>query len=297
LQLTEIAPPDVAVITNIGETHIELLGSIQNIAAAKGEILQGLKAPGTAVLNADDPLVVEQSKRAPGKILWFGQTSVTGAASLWADQVVSNGASLEYVVHWQGESRRVHLPWPGRHNLHNSLAALAVGLAFDLSLKQCLAGLSAYSPADNRLRFVPAKSGALIIDDTYNASPVSMRAALQVLHDYPQGSRRIAVLGDMLELGTRGQAAHHELGQLIGGMQLSGLFTVGPLAELIAASVKEMGGFLGQVRAFRDNTALASFLDSWLMPDDLVLIKGSRGMHMEDIVSHLAGEEGNGSDH
>lgn len=297
LQLTKIAPPDVAVISNIGETHIELLGSVENIAAAKGEILQGLRPAGTAVLNGDDPLVVSQAGRAPGPIIWYGQHCQHRTPCLWADQVQVHGDRLEYLAHWQGETVPVVFPWPGRHNLHNSLAAVAVGLALGLPLKQCVAGLAGYQPADNRLRLVNAKSGARLIDDTYNASPVSMRAALQVLRDYPAGERRLAVLGDMLELGANGPRAHRELGELVAGLRLDGLFTVGSLAAGIADGAAAAGSWPQLIETYQDNQTVAARLEQLLRPGDLVLLKGSRGMRMEEIVHRLTGEEGATSDH
>lgn len=296
-QLTSIAPPEIAVITNVGETHMELLGSLENIARAKGEILDGMLPQGIAVLNGDDAMVVSQARRAPGRIIWFGRHCHQQNECVWADQVESHGDSLQYLAHWQGASQIVAIPWPGQHNLYNSLAAIAVGLALEMPLERCVHGLVAYQPADNRLRVVLAAGGAKIIDDTYNASPVSMRAALQVLQEYPEGQRRFAVLGDMLELGPCGPGAHQELGKLVVALGLDGLFTVGALAGLIAATACEQGLPANKAETFVNNRSAVSRLRQVLRPGDLVLVKGSRGMGMEEIVQCLVGEEGAGGDH
>ena len=297
LQLTAIAQPEIAVITNIGETHIELLGSIENIARAKGEILEGMLPQGIAVLNGDDEMVVNQAGRAPGRVIWFGRQCQDRGECVFADQVESHGDSLQYLAHWQGASQMVAIPWPGQHNLYNSLAAITVGLALEMSLEQCVRGLATYQPADSRLRVVPTACGAMMIDDTYNASPVSMRAALQVLKEYPEGQRRFAVLGDMLELGHCGPVAHQELGQLVAVLGLDGLFTVGPLASLIAAVARQQRSPVPITETFVDNRSLVLRLEQVLRPGDLVLVKGSRGMRMEEIVERLTGEEGTGGDH
>jgi UDP-N-acetylmuramoyl-tripeptide--D-alanyl-D-alanine ligase len=290
LELTLVAPPHVAVITNVGVTHIELLGSVENIAQAKGEILQGMRSDGIAVLNGDDPWVREQARRAPGRVIWYSSQPSPGDDVLWADQVQDLGLSMRYVVHWQGEEAVVTIPCPGEHNLPNSLAAIAVGLALGLNMHDCIRGLLNYRPASHRLNVLRAKTGAIVIDDVYNAGPDSVRAALRVLTAYPEGRSRYAVLGDMLELGALAESAHREIGELVASLQLDGLFTVGPLAELMARAAVEQG--LQQVKSFTDNDSAAAYLERLLRPDDLVLVKGSRGMQMESIVWALTGEGG-----
>lgn len=295
LELTEVAPPYVAVITNVGVTHIELLGSIENIARAKGEILQGLRADGIAVLNGDDPQIRAQAERAPGRVIWYSSQPRVGDDILWADQVTDLGMSIQYVAHWQGESASVAIPCPGEHNLPNSLAAIAVGLALGKSLSDCVRGLLDYRPASHRLNILQSRGGATVIDDAYNAGPGSVRAALRVLIAYPEGKARYAVLGDMLELGGLAASAHREIGQLVASLPVDGLFTVGPLARLMASAAREHG--LQTVTSFADNRAVAAHLERLLSSGDLVLIKGSRGMQMEEIVWSLTGEEGEGDGH
>lgn len=297
LELTSIAPPDVAVITNVGVSHIELLGSRENIARAKGEILQGLSPDGVAVLNGDDKLVAGQAGRAPGRVIWFGVTRRDQDSTLWADRIVDSGDSLRFVAHFGDSCEPVSIPWPGQHNLNNSLAAMAVGLALGMSLPECVQGLASYRPADNRLNLRQGQQGVLVIDDTYNAGPDSVRAALQVLATYPKGGRRIAVLGDMLELGELGPAAHQEMGEVAAALHLDGLVTVGVLGAIIGAAAAQAGFPSGRVACLADNAAVIAHLEQMLQPGDLVLIKGSRGMRMEEIVRHLTGERGAEHDH
>jgi UDP-N-acetylmuramoyl-tripeptide--D-alanyl-D-alanine ligase len=288
LQLTEIAAPDVAVITNVRESHIELLGSIENIAAAKGEILQGMAAGGTAVLNAADPLVVEQAQRAPGRVLWYGRE--VGGESVSATDIANLGDGLRFTVCYGGQQETVNVPWPGLHNVSNALAAVATGIALGMSLPQAVSGLKCYQAAANRLNIRAAATGFTVIDDTYNASPDSMRAALQVLLDYPGAGRRIAVLGDMLELGERAVSAHREVGQAVAQAGVDRLLVRGELAQGIAQGAAAAGMDSRRISSTASNAEAARQLRDYLQAGDLVLIKGSRGMQMEQIVYDLLGE-------
>lgn len=297
LELTSIAQPQIAVITNVGVSHIELLGSRANIAQAKGEILQGMDSAGVAVLNGDDNLVAGQAERAPGRVIWFGQRRRDPENALWADQIIDSGDSLRYVAHWGELSQPVAIPWPGKHNLNNSLAAMAVGLALGMSLGECVQGLFNYRPAENRLNLRQGIAGALLIDDTYNAGPDSVRAALHVLASYPQGRRRFAVLGDMLELGELGPAAHRELGSVLASLPINRLVTIGPLAAMIAEAACQRGFPPGNAARLQDNQSAIAYLEQELQPGDLALVKGSRGMRMEEIVWHFTGERGAEHDH
>lgn len=295
LQLTGIAQPDIAVITNVGETHIELLGSIENIALAKGEILQGMSRHGIAVLNADDKNVVAQSCHARGRIIWFScnasEVSCQSSDVLMAEHVNSDGISLGFELVWRGERLPVQIPWPGKHNVYNAAAAVAVGLAAGMGLGECVCGLLNYRPAKNRLNIMRLPAGLVVIDDTYNAGPVSMRAALQVLKDYPGcEGRRIAVLGDMLELGPMAVAAHRELGTDVVEAGVDILISVGQLGKELAEAAKHAG--LSDVHALESCAAAAELLGSLLTCGDLVLVKGSRGMQMERIVHSIVAGEG-----
>jgi len=285
--LTQIAPPHIAVITNVGEAHIELLGSKENIAIAKAEVLEGMVPDGIAVLNGDDPYVLAQAHKAPGSVIYFGVgPRAEQSQRLYISDLKNLGESLEFIVNWQDEKITVVFPWPGQHNVYNIAAALAVGVAAGIPLTEAVSGLDKYRPAHNRL-FLKQLAGYTVIDDTYNANPTSMRAALQVLLDYPGAAKRIAVLGDMLELGELAQSAHRELGTLVASSGVDELITVGSLARGIAQGAVDAGFAPAKVHSFACNQEAATFLRHSLQPGQLVLIKGSRGMRMEEIVAAL----------
>ncbi|NLY53842.1 MAG: UDP-N-acetylmuramoyl-tripeptide--D-alanyl-D-alanine ligase [Firmicutes bacterium] len=295
-QLTEIAVPDIAVITNVGEAHIELLGSLEQIAETKGEILEGMADDGIAVLNGDDEQVLAQAPKAPGDIIYFGVgRKPEQTRRLSAVEFTNKGDCLEFVIEWQGERREVFFPWPGQHNVYNATAALAVGLACGMTLNQAIEGLASYRPAQNRLNIHTVR-GFTVIDDTYNANPTSMRVGLRVLQEYPQASRRVAVLGDMLELGDLAEEAHFQLGELVAEQGLDELLTVGELARSIARGAIAGGLAPHKVRSFATNQEAAAYLLATQVPGQLLLIKGSRGMQMEEIVEVLLGEEGEADD-
>ncbi|NLW16968.1 MAG: UDP-N-acetylmuramoyl-tripeptide--D-alanyl-D-alanine ligase [Firmicutes bacterium] len=294
--LTDIASPHIAVITNVGEAHMELLGSRENIAIAKAEILEGMARDGIAILNGDDDFVLAQAHKAPGEIIYFGLGAKTGQERrLYITDLQNLGGQLEFTAHWQGEEVPVVFPWPGQHNVYNIAAALAVGMAAGIPLKDAVGGLlSNYRPAGGRL-YVKQLADYTLIDDTYNANPTSMLAALQVLRDFPGGTRRIAVLGDMLELGELAQSAHRELGAQVARGGIDQLVTVGPLARHIAQGAIEAGFDLSQVHSFTSNQEAAIYLQNSRQPGQLVLIKGSRGMRMEEIVAILEEGASNGN--
>lgn len=285
--LTEIASPDIAVITNVGEAHIELLGSKQNIAIAKAEILEGMVSGGVAILNGDDAYVLAQAGKASSEIIYFGLgPKQEQVKRLYVTDLQNIGDRVEFVVNWQGEREQVVFPWPGPHNVYNIAAALAVGIAAGISLREAVTGLANFVPASSRLH-IKKICGYTVIDDTYNANPTSMLVGLQVLLDYPHAARRVAVLGDMLELGEMSETAHLDLGATIAKSGIDELITVGALARGIAAGAIEAGFAADRVQSFASNRAAAEFLRETQRPEQLVLIKGSRGMRMEEIVAAL----------
>lgn len=287
--LTEIAQPDIAVITNVGEAHIELLGSKQNIAIAKAEILEGMASNGIAILNGDDSLVLAQADKAPGEIIYFGiGRKPEQAKRLYITDLRNMGDHLEFVVNWRGEQEQVVFSWPGQHNVYNIAAALAVGIAAGIPLREAIAGLANFTPASSRLH-IKKIAGYTVIDDTYNANPTSMRVGLRVLCDYPDAARRVAVLGDMLELGEIAGDAHLDLGTAVAKSGIDELVAVGDLAMGIAFGALRAGFDAKKIHIFRSNQTAADYLLKTQFPGQLVLIKGSRGMRMEEIVAALEG--------
>lgn len=289
--LARIARPEVGVVTNVGPTHLERLGSMERIAQAKSELLQALPAHGLALLNGDDPRVRAMAELTPArKVLFYG---LQPRNDLWADEVHTHGLDgLSLSMHFQGEMVQATLPVLGRHSVYRVLAAAGVGLHAGLTWEQVIAGLQDRS-ARVRLFVLPGIRGTTILDDTYNASPASTVAALDLLADgvvvAPRASRmgrKVAVLGGMLELGSFEQEGHRLVGRRA-AETVSLLVTVGPLGRLIAAEALACGLPESSVHAVDDNDQAVQVLKRILGEGDVVLVKGSRGIAMENIVAKL----------
>jgi len=279
--LASIALPRIGVVTNVGETHLELLGTVENIALAKSELVRALPADGAAVLNADDPRVAAMASVGPGRV-WFYGFGAHGRGDCWvtARDVRRDGETGQRfrLVTSAGEAE-VSLPAPGRHNILNAMAAAAVALELGLTPEEAAAGLALYQPAGSRMRVLHA-GGVRILDDTYNAAPVSVIAALEVMREMAGSGRCIAVLGDMFELGAGAVAGHRRVGEAAG--RLADLvLCVGDLSREIAAAAGAKG------RHFPTKAHLMDALLGLVQSGDTVLVKGSRGMAMEEIVAAL----------
>lgn len=281
--LAPMAAPSVGVVTNVGETHIELLGSIENIARAKGEMVEAIRAGGTVVLNADNPYVAAmRGKAAPGvRVVTFGESE---GADVRGTDIVSEGFGMRFRASFAGGVKQDYtLPLAGRHNVSNALAALAVGWTLGLSPEETAAGLA--SPAMSGQRFACEKRGDyMIVNDAYNASPMSMAAAIETLKDVAAG-RRVAVLGDMLELGDHAKAAHRRVGELLAASGAAVLVTRGALGEEIAAGAEAAG--MKEVHRCASHEEAADVLRHILRAGDTVLFKGSHGMQMDKIIELL----------
>ncbi|HIC89136.1 MAG TPA: UDP-N-acetylmuramoyl-tripeptide--D-alanyl-D-alanine ligase [Anaerolineae bacterium] len=293
-QLAEIAQPHVGVVTNVGPTHLERLGSLERIAEAKAELVQALPpAPeGIAILNADDPAVRAMAMLTQARVFTYG---LTPESDLWASHIESAGLEgIRFRFHYRAETLHVRVPLLGRHSVHTALRAAAVGLVEGLDWEEIVAGLS-HTPGQLRLLVVPGLHGATLIDDTYNASPASTIAALNLLEDLSAG-RRIAVLGDMLELGEYEEEGHRKVGRRAADV-VDKLVTVGPRARIIAEEAVACGLAPGDVRAVDDNQAAVDYLRRLVGVGDVVLIKGSRGQAMETIVAALSQPRGRRGEH
>lgn len=279
--LASIALPDIGVVTNVGETHLELLGTVENIALAKSELVRTLPPDGVAVLNADDPRVAAMAAVAPRRV-WFYGFDARDRGDRWvtARDLRRDGETGQRfrLVTSAGEAE-VALPAPGRHNVLNAMAAAAVALELGLTLEEAAAGLARYQPTGSRMRVLRA-GGIRILDDTYNAAPVSTIAALQVMREMAGAGRCIAVLGDMFELGAGAVPGHRRVGEAAG--RLADLvLCVGDLSRETAAAAGARG------RHFADKADLIATLLDLVRSGDTVLVKGSRGMAMEEIVAAL----------
>ena len=276
-RITKAVKPDVAVISNIGVSHIENLGSREGILKAKLEILEGMKADSPVILNADDDMLVAVRPGAH-PVIYYGIEN--DKSEFKAKDITSKEAETELTIGFSGGSARVSLPYPGRHNVYNSLAAVAAGNVFGVELNDALEALKNYVPAGMRQR-INKKSGITFIEDCYNASPDSQAAALAVLGGM-NAKRKIAVIGDMLELGAVSRDAHYGVGVKAAENRVDAVFTYGERSLETARGAKESG--VAQVTSFDDKQKLSETLASFLEEGDAVLFKASRGMKLEDVI-------------
>lgn len=282
--LCDIAQPQVGVVSNVGTVHAERAGSQEVIARGKAELVQALPpAPqGTAILNFDDPLVRKMEERTRARVFFYGLSS---EADLWADQVEGLGLDgIRFRLHYQGEVMHVHVPMIGRHSVETALRASAVGLIEGLNWQEILDGLR-QGHAQLRLVAVRSETGALMLDDTYNASPESMLASINLLSEL-ESKRKIAVLGDMLELGQYERQGHEMVGLRVAQVA-DILITLGERAHMYAESARRAGMKSTQILEFDQNEQVLSWLHENLSGDDTVLLKGSHGLRMDYITAAL----------
>ncbi|MFL5246866.1 MAG: UDP-N-acetylmuramoyl-tripeptide--D-alanyl-D-alanine ligase [Myxococcales bacterium] len=288
--------PDVAVVTNVGPVHLEGCGSIDGVAHAKGEMFHGLRDAATAVANADDMRVLAQARLSRRRLVTFGANQSSHVRLVSAHH---GGAGLRVELAFpDGKVRMVELHLIGTHNGHNAAAAAAVGFALGLDPDQIMRGLANARTPGRRMRPVPLSNGALLIDDCYNANPQSTKAALLTLtHLVRNKGRAIAVLGDMLELGPTELDLHRDVGRFAAGAGLGLLVTFGHRARAIGEGAIESGMKTETVRFTSTPEEAIELLRSSVGPDDVVLVKGSRGMQMERISDPLspAGSSSSGS--
>lgn len=284
-RLCEIARPQVGVVTNVGPVHLERAGTIERIAQAKAELVEALPRDGIAVLNADDPLVAAMASKTEARVFSYG---LTPSANLWADEIEGEGLDgIRFRYHYRGDVIHVRVPLLGRHSVHTALRAAAVGLIEGLSWEEIVAGLQDVD-AQLRLVIVRGLNGATLLDDTYNASPASTLAALNLLADLDvNGGRRLAVLGDMLELGSYEEEGHRLVGARAADV-VEVLVTVGQRARWIAQEAQAAGLSQSRITAVADVDAALDLLRSMIGPGDVVLVKGSRAGGLDQIVSALS---------
>jgi UDP-N-acetylmuramoyl-tripeptide--D-alanyl-D-alanine ligase len=285
--LCDIALPSVGVITNIGTVHAERAGSQEAIARGKSELVRSLPAApeGTAVLNHDDPWVRWMADKTQAQIFYYG---LDPKADLWADEVESEGLEgIRFRLHYKDEVLHTHAPMIGQHSVHTALRATAVGLIEGLTWQEIFDGLQR-GHTQLRMVAVRTESGAMLLDDTYNASPESMLAALNLL-DEMEG-RKIAVLGDMLELGQY-EKQGHELVGVRAARVADVLVTLGPRAHTIAAAANKAGLKKDRIFEYEEIEPVTEWLRTHLSSHDSVLLKGSHGLRMDRITAALEVQE------
>ncbi len=286
--LCDLALPQVGIITNIGTVHAERAGSQEIIARGKAELIKALPAApeGVAILNYDDPLVRPMAKDTQARVFYYG---LDPQANLWADGVEGLGLEgIRFRLHYHNEVIHMHVPLIGRHSVHTALRAAAAGLVEGLTWQDIVSGLL-MGHSQLRLVTVHTDSGALILDDTYNASPESTLAALNLLEE--MDGPKVAVLGDMLELGPYEQQGHEMVGARAAGI-VTRLVVVGERSKQTALAASEAGLDTRAIHWFATTEEVTEFLRENLMGNDVVLVKGSHSMRMDRIVAALESTDG-----
>lgn len=289
--LSELAEPEIVLITNIGEAHLLQLGSREEIARAKTEIMAGLQQDGTLVYNGDEPLIekVLPELKAQGAMKATRYHRVRFGANqdndLFPSHTRMDAAGTHFSIdRFEGVS--FYIPLLGFHNVVNALAAIAVGIHFGIPAAKIAQGLRTSTMTSMRIELLKAPSGLTILNDAYNASPTSMKAALSLLDELEGYNRKIVVLGDMLELGEQEEQFHREIGRMLNPQTIERVYVYGSLAHHIAEEASKHYP-AGRVQSFDDKNRLAQAIASYVAPDDVVLVKGSRGMKLEQVVSLL----------
>jgi len=283
-QLADIALPQVGVVTNVSYSHLERLGSLERIAQAKAELILALPPDGTAILNGDDPWVRAMGSMSKAPVLYYG---LSPDCHLQASHIESRGLEgMRFRMHYDHETLHVKIPLLGRHSVHTALAAAAVGLTEGQPWGGIVAGLRDIA-MQLRLIATPGVKGSTIIDDSYNSSPTSTLAALNLLAELK--GRKIAVLGSMLELGSYEEEGHRKVGRRV-AEAADKLVAVGTLGAIIGREAVAIGMDEDNVFFAEDNQQAVQFLQDIVASGDLILVKGSRGMQMEEIVA-LLGEK------
>ena len=281
--LTRIAHPDVGVITNIGPAHLESMVSVERIARAKFELPENMSSPKTLVLNADDLILAKRikQKKKDEQVISFG---IESQADFAADKIGLNGDG--HITFRVNKDLTIGLRLLGRHNVYNALAAFAVGRLKEVDPQEIKRSLEKYNPPDLRMELVRI-GNIRVINDSYNANPVSMEKALETQKSIQTSGRKIAVLGDMLELGEKGPDFHLEVGRKAVQSGVDLLVVVGELAGFIGRGAREAGMSSDQVLAFDNNEKVSLYLLENLRDGDLLLVKGSRKMKTEEVVLSL----------
>lgn len=282
-RLVSICPPDIGVVTNVGEAHIEYFGSLDKIAEAKYELLEEMTEQNVAVLNADDFRVAAFAKRTKAETVFFGANG--HKAAFWASDIQFNNNpwGVKFNLHTPGGETGILLPILGEHQVSNALAAAAAAWQVVPDLNIVKKGLESFTPAKMRMQLIPV-NGVTLINDAYNANPRSMSSALDTLYKLKPKGKKWIVLGDMRELGDQGETSHREIGKKVMRYgDIDYLLTVGQSARWIAEGAKEESGEFTRVIEFNNNLEVIDYLKKNLGLGDLVLLKASRKMEFEKI--------------
>jgi UDP-N-acetylmuramoyl-tripeptide--D-alanyl-D-alanine ligase len=278
--LSIIAAPDAAIITNVGVAHLEFMGSREAIAREKSALAEAIGPEGTVILNADDPFSKGIAARCRARVVFAGTTDGT----VRAIEIRQSADGSEFTILEGAHRCRAQVPVPGLHMVQNALLAVAAGRAFGLSIEECAAGLAVAPLTKARLQ-IKQIGGVDFLDDSYNANTDSMKAALRTLVELDTEGKRIAVLGEMRELGAESERGHREVGETAATLKVDQLITIGDAAETIAQGARAAG--LNNVASVASTGKAAELLGTIAAPGDLVLIKGSRAARTEEVIEQF----------
>ncbi len=289
-RLSKIASPETAIITNIGFSHIEHLGSQENILKAKLEILEGMVPDGTVILNGDDEFLNTAVDNIPFETLSYGIENKN--ADMVAYNIQKSAEGTVFDVKVESEEWHISVNVPGLHHVYNALSAILAGLLYNMTMEEIVRGIAEFKPSGMRQNIIELDD-KVIIKDCYNASPTSMKSGLEVLSvtkqkNEKEPARRVAVLGDMLELGDYAEEAHRTVGRLCCEYELGCLVAIGPNAGFVVEGAIECGFNSSELYVFYDNNTAKEHINEILKPNDVVLFKGSRGMRLEEIADFVA---------
>ncbi|MGX5628745.1 UDP-N-acetylmuramoyl-tripeptide--D-alanyl-D-alanine ligase [Bacillus thuringiensis] len=278
--LAQIAQPDVAIITMIGQSHLETLGSREEIAKAKFEIVDGLNDGGLFLYNGDEPLLSQN-------INMLGIESKSFGGKYTNDLFPTNVQLDEYGVHFKLNHSKIQydVPLHGKHNIFNTIVGIAVGQFYKVPIEKIQEALQQINITQMRFQFLTAKTGFTIINDAWNASPSSMKAAIETLQKLNAYKKKIIVIGDMLELGKKAETYHREIGEMLNEESIQYVFTYGELAKIVAEEARK-NYHTGKIKSFDNQAKIAEEVLKVITKKDVVLLKGSRGMALEEIVQN-----------
>jgi UDP-N-acetylmuramoyl-tripeptide--D-alanyl-D-alanine ligase len=286
-RLTEIAEPDVGLITNIQTVHLEGMGSLERLKEEKGELFRKMRRDGTILVNRDDPRVVDLAGDYPGQKITFG---IEHPADIMAKEIRLHGVEgTSFTLILEGEAMEVHLRLLGRHFVPNALSAMAVACLFGVEVTRAREALENFQSFPMRMEVIPLKGGVTLINDAYNANPYSTEVALETLAEAKGMGRAIAVLGDMLELGSLTKKAHEQIGKRVSELSIDFLLAMGEEASVVVESAIRHGLPTEKARIVESHSEAISLLRQMIQNGDWILVKGSRKMAMEEIVEGLTG--------
>ena len=284
-RLTEIAEPDVGLITNVERVHLEGMGSLERVREEKGELFRRMRQDGTILVNQDDPRVIDLASEFRGQKITFG---IDHPAEVMAKEIrLQRVGGTSFTLMMEGVTMEITLPLLGRHFVPNALSAIAAASLFGIELEKVKEALEHLSPSPMRMEVLRPKEGVTLINDAYNANPRSMELALEILSEMKGKGRGIAVLGDMLELGEYSVEAHQLIGKRVGELSIDLLLALGEEAPVLVESAMRHGLNSEQARTVESHTEAISILRKMVRDGDWILVKGSRRMGMEKIAEGL----------